>query len=157
MVATLKKNWKSFAFRESVRANFWGLFSKKQIQLIYWRCPYTSRRAEFKYGINKTNYKSLLSKLIDKYKNNIINSKFKDCKLQAVNHISNTQLWNSSKKEKKKKEKKKRIIVTTHLEHPQQMLQKNCHFAITKTYFIILPHHFTKSHLLIVLSFNSIH
>ena len=108
MVATLKKNWKSFAFRESVRANFWGLFSKKQIQLIYWRCPYTSRRAEFKYGINKTNYKSLLSKLIDKYKNNIINSKFKDCKLQAVNHISNTQLWNSSKKEKKKEGKKKK-------------------------------------------------
>ena len=32
------------------------------------------------------------------------------------------------------------------LEHPQQMLQKKCHFDTPKTYFIILPHHFTISH-----------
>ena len=32
------------------------------------------------------------------------------------------------------------------LEHPQQMLQKKCHFDTLKTCFIILPHHFTISH-----------
>ena len=41
--------------------------------------------------------------------------------------------------------------------HPQQLWHNLCHFATPKTYFIILPHHFTISHLLDVLSFNSIH
>ena len=43
------------------------------------------------------------------------------------------------------------------LEHPYQMFYKKCHFVTSKTYFIILPHHFTTSYLSDVLSFNSIH
>ena len=35
--------------------------------------------------------------------------------------------------------------------------KKNCYFIILKIYFIILPHHFTISHLSDFLSFNSIH
>ena len=43
------------------------------------------------------------------------------------------------------------------LEHPYQMFYKKCHFVTSKTYFIILPHHFTTSYLSDILSFNSIH
>ena len=43
------------------------------------------------------------------------------------------------------------------LEHPQQLWQILCHFTTLKTYFIILPRHFTTSYLSDVLSFNSIH
>ena len=43
------------------------------------------------------------------------------------------------------------------LEHPQQLWHNLCHFATSKAYFIILPHHFTTFHLSDVLSFNSIH
>ena len=39
------------------------------------------------------------------------------------------------------------------LEHPQQLLQKLCHFTISKAYFIILLHHFTIFHLSDVLYF----
>ena len=35
--------------------------------------------------------------------------------------------------------------------------KKKCHFDTPKVCFIILPHHFTISHLSDVLSFNSIH
>ena len=33
------------------------------------------------------------------------------------------------------------------LEHPQQLWHNLCHFTTLKTYFIILPHYFTTSHL----------
>ena len=35
--------------------------------------------------------------------------------------------------------------------------KKKSHFVTPKTYFIILPHHFTTSHLSDILSFNSVH
>ena len=43
----------------------------------------------------------------------------------------------------------------SYLEHPQQMLQKKSYFDTPKTYFIILPHHFTIHHLSHVLFFHS--
>ena len=43
------------------------------------------------------------------------------------------------------------------LEHSHQLSHKKCHFDTPKTYFIILAHHFTISHLPDVLFFNPIH
>ena len=43
------------------------------------------------------------------------------------------------------------------VKHPQHMLYKKCHFDTSKSYFIILPHYFTTSHLSDVLSFNFIY
>ena len=63
-------------------------------------------------------------------------------------------LHNKVKKTRKRKTKKekKRIRAST-----TDVTKKKCHFATPKTYFIILPHHFTIFHLLDILSFNSIH
>ena len=39
------------------------------------------------------------------------------------------------------------LVVKPILEHPLQLVQKLCHFATPNANFIILPHHFTTSHL----------
>ena len=49
------------------------------------------------------------------------------------------------------------FFLTDGLEHSHQLSHKKCHFDTPKTYFIILAHHFTISHLSDVLFFNPIH
>ena len=63
--------------------------------------------------------------------------------------------FDSQRKHKKKKvtEKGKKSEAST----ANVAKKKKCYFATPKTYFIILPRHFTTSHLSDVLSFNSIH
>ena len=43
------------------------------------------------------------------------------------------------------------------LEHYHQLFYKKCHFDTPKSYFIILPYHFTIFHSSDILFFNSIH